>query len=381
MRPPPLPPPLPQERLSLIRRAFRAVGWTVVRGIGLVMLLVGLAILSTLPLLQFAVLGYLLEAARRASLPNGLRRALPGVAEASHVGIGVIVSLIFLLPVWITADRAFAASLLAPGTEIERQAIRVAAVLRWLVGIHLVIAWLKGGKLRHLLQPWASAWWLIKAIFKPSVVVERARAALEAVHADEFLKIWWLGVRGFVGSLLWLAPGSFCLAAGRNAPLLGVLGVVLLLVAIYRLPFLQVHFARTGRLSAFLEGREVRRLAKNAPLLRLLATIFAVALALPLYGFKIEPLPAGLWWLAALFFVGLMAPAKVFAGLAVGIADRRTEPAWRLLRFPCWLLMLPVGLIYIGVLFLTPYVGWNGALGMLLEQHAFLLPAPLGPIQ
>jgi hypothetical protein len=42
--------------------------------------------------------------------------------------------------------------------------------------------------------------------------------------------------------------------------------------------------------------------------------------------------------------------------------------------------MLPVGLAYVGVLFLTPYVGWNGALGMLLEQHAFLLPAPLGPI-
>src|SRR5262245_36620423 len=86
------PTPLPQKA-SFIRRVFRAVGWVTVRGIGLGMLLVGLAILSTLPLLQFAVLGFLLEAARRASFPGGLRRAFPGVAEASHVGIGVIVSL------------------------------------------------------------------------------------------------------------------------------------------------------------------------------------------------------------------------------------------------------------------------------------------------
>ena len=51
------------------------------------------------------------------------------------------------------------------------------------------------------------------------------------------------------------------------------------------------------------------------------------------------------------------------------------------MRIPCWLLMLPVGLIYVGVLFLTPYVEFNGMLGVLFEQHAFLLPAPLGPIQ
>ena len=38
-----------------------------------------------------------------------------------------------------------------------------------------------------------------------------------------------------------------------------------------------------------------------------------------------------------------------------------------------------IGLI--GVLFLTPYIEFNGLLGVLFEQHAFLLPAPLGPIQ
>jgi hypothetical protein len=369
------------QKLSLTRRAFHDVGWLTVRGIGLVMLLVGLAILSTLPLLQFAVLGYLLEAARRASLPGGLRRELPGVAEASHVGLGVLASLIFLLPVWILADRAFAASLLSPGTAIEAEAIRTFKIVRFLVVVHLIVAWLKGGRLRDFLQPWASAWWIVKAIFKPRIVAEHVTRTFNAVDSEGFLRLWWLGVRGYVGSLLWLAPGALCLAAGRNHPLVGILGAVLLLIAVYHLPFLQIHFARTGRLSAFLERREVRRLVRNAPVMRLLATLFAVALALPLYAFKIEPLPAGLWWLAALFFVGLMAPAKIFAGLAMGIADRRTKPAWLLLRISCWLLMIPVGLIYVGVLFLTPYVEFNGMLGVLFEQHAFLLPAPLGPIQ
>lgn len=378
-------PPVSQAQLtakpSFVRRTFRGIGWVTVRGIGLGMLLVGLAVLSTLPLLQFAVLGFLLEAARRASLPGGLRRAFPGVSQASHVGIGVIVSLVFLLPVWILADRAFAASLLSPGTEIEAKAIRAANISRWLVGIHLVVAWLKGGRLRDLLQPWASAWWLLKAVFRPRMIKDRVTAAVNAINAEGFLRVWWLGVRGFIGSLLWLAPGAFCLAAGRNNPLLGFIGVFLLMFVIYQLPFLQVHFARTNRLAAFLERKEVRRLAKNAPVMRLLATLFAVALALPLYGFKIEPLPAGLWWLAALFFVGLMTPAKLFAGVAYGLAERREKPAWLSLRIACWLLMLPVGLAYVGVLFLTPYVGFNGALGLLFEQHAFLLPAPLGPIQ
>ena len=365
----------------LMVRLFRGVGWLTVRAIGLVMLLVGLSVLSTLPLLQFAVLGYLLEAARRASLPGGLKRALPGVAEASHVGLGVLASLIFLVPVWILADRAFAASLLASGTAIEAEAIRTWKVVRFLVVVHLVVAWLKGGRLRDFAQPWASAWWIVKAIFKPRIVAERFSKTFNAVDSEGFLHLWWLGVRGYIGSLLWLAPGAICLASGRNHPLVGILGVILLLIAIYHLPFLQIHFARTGRLSAFRDRKELRRLVRNAPVMRLLATLFAVALALPLYAFKIEPLPPGLWWLAAIFFVGLMAPAKVFTGLAVGLADRRTKPARLLLRIPCWLLMLPVALIYVGVLFLTPYIEFNGLLGVLFEQHAFLLPAPLGPIQ
>src|SRR4051812_14669911 len=161
------------KRPSRIRRIFRGVGWLTVRAIGLVMLLVGLSVLATLPLLQFAVLGYLLEAARRASFPGGLKRALPGVAEASHIGLGVVASLIFWLPVWVLADRAFAATLLSPGTAIEADAIRTFKVVRFLVVVHLIVAWLKGGRIRDFVQPWASAWWIVKAIFRPRIVAER----------------------------------------------------------------------------------------------------------------------------------------------------------------------------------------------------------------
>ena len=50
-------------------------------------------------------------------------------------------------------------------------------------------------------------------------------------------------------------------------------------------------------------------------------------------------LPGGnfFWWsLAALFFVGLMTPAKLFAGVAYGLAERREKPAWLSPRIACW---------------------------------------------
>ena len=47
--------------------------------------------------------------------------------------------------------------------------------------------------------------------------------------------------------------------------------------------------------------------------------------------------------------------------------------------FPRWVARLgivPVALAYTLFVYFTPYLSWNGAWS-LLEQHAFLVPAPL----
>ena len=85
----------------------------------------------------------------------------------------------------------------------------------------------------------------------------------------------------------------------------------------------------------------------------------------------IELTPRELAWLPSLLFVIFIFPARILTGWAMNRALRQEQPRhW----FPRWLArlgILPIGLAYVLVVYLTPYLSWNGALS-LLEQHAFL---------
>ena len=63
-------------------------------------------------------------------------------------------------------------------------------------------------------------------------------------------------------------------------------------------------------------------------------------------------------------------------GWATHRALRREGPRHWTARWLGRLAILPVALAYALVVYLTPYLSWNGARS-LLEQHAFLVPAPL----
>ena len=91
---------------------------------------------------------------------------------------------------------------------------------------------------------------------------------------------------------------------------------------------------------------------------------------------KIELTPRELAWLPSLLFVIFIFPARVLTGWAMSRATRREQPRHWFLRWTARLGMVPVALAYTLFVYFTPYLSWNGAWS-LLEQHAFLVPAPL----
>ena len=104
-------------------------------------------------------------------------------------------------------------------------------------------------------------------------------------------------------------------------------------------------------------------------------------LCIPLYILRIEATPAELLWAPSLVFVWFMFPAKLLLGAAMGYAagrQRKMLPVrhW-LLRWPARGVALASVLLYVGSLYVAQVIAGQGALVMVF-QHAFLIPAPLG---
>ncbi len=69
-------------------------------------------------------------------------------------------------------------------------------------------------------------------------------------------------------------------------------------------------------------------------------------------------------------------PARLLTGWALGRALRQDTPRHRAIRWLGRLTILPVALLYAVFVYFMIYLTWNGA-SSLLEQHAFMVPAPL----
>ena len=186
---------------------------------------------------------------------------------------------------------------------------------------------------------------------------------------------FWLGLRGFVGALLWLALPVFLLGMGHQAPIAGVVGAGLLALVVLYLPFLQARFARDGRLRAYRDLGTVRAEYRRAPVAFALALSLQLAAAVPLYLLKIEMIPRDLVFLEGLVFLLFIFPARLLGGWAYARGTRREEPRIWLSRWFARFAVIPIVLTYVLVVFLSLHLGWKGITG-LYEQHAFLLPVP-----
>jgi hypothetical protein len=271
------------------------------------------------------------------------------------------------------------AELIAPGSATAHGWRIGLMVLTALTLWHIAWACLRGGRLQHFIWPAPLRFW--RWLRDPEKYQKARNAVVNHVVGLRLPYYFWLGLRGFVGALAWLIVPVGILLIGTSLPpvgaaLLSLPGGLLLLLTAIHLPFLQAHFARTGRFGAMFELRHVRALFRRAPLAYWMALLISLLFALPLYLMKIELGPRELAWLPSLVFVAFIFPARLLTGWAMSRSLRHEQPRHIIFRWLARLGILPVAVVYVLFVYFMPYVTWNGATS-LLEQHAFLVPAPL----
>ncbi len=395
---PPEAPPEPPRRALPIRVAVwlaSVAEWC----FGLVCMMVGLAFLASIPILQFISLGYLLEASGRVTRSGRLRDGFIGIRPAARIGGAIAGGWGLLLPARITADMAYSAQLIQFDGQLYRNWRFGSIVLSVILVVHIVTVLCAGGRLRYYLWPLYTPFalpvqwfrgrrlstWLPPAILLSQIrrgkVFERARDATWDFAARlQIPYFFWLGLRGFAGAVTWLfipillLMGSSLLPPGP-AFLSGLLGAMLFSVLLLYLPFLQAHFAAERSMVAMFDVPAVRDMFKRAPIAFWTALLVTLVFALPLYLLKIELTPQEVVWLPSLAFVAFIFPSRLLTGWALGRAVRRREPRHGLWRWVFSWGMLPLTGAYVLIAYATQFLSWYGTWS-LLEQHAFLTPAP-----
>jgi len=359
----------------LAARLARGLGAGIGRLFGLASLVLGLAVLASTPVLQFLSLGYLLESSARVARTGRLRDGVFGVRLAGRVGGMAVGTAVSMVPLWLIASYADSAALVDPGGPIERN-WRIAAVVAWaLTSLHVLVAFLRDGRLRRFLWPFGSPSWLRRRLREGGLYAASRDGFWGFLGRFRPAYYFRLGLVGFLGTLAWLVVPTSMIAATTRFPLLGPLGMLALACVAPVVPFLQTGYAVEGKTSALFRLRSARERFRHAPWAFAFALFVLLAASIPLYLLKVEMIPREAAWLPGLVFVIFLAPARLLVGWAYARSlrrERRSHWAFRLLGR---LAIVAVALVYVLVVFLSQYTSWGGVWS-LYEQHAFLTPAP-----
>ncbi|HVA45748.1 MAG TPA: hypothetical protein VNH11_05115 [Pirellulales bacterium] len=362
-----------EPQVGFVRKVARltvsATDWL----FGAATLIVGLALLASYPVLQMLSLGYLLQVSGRIARTGRLRDGFIGVRKAARLGSIAFGTWLVLLPLRFVSSMAASATLIDPESRAARGWSMALIVLTVLAVAHIVSACWRGGRLRHFL--WPRPVRLLKSLRRKGAYTETRDAVLQFVAGLQLRHYFWLGLRGFVGGLVWLFVPISLLAAAQKVPPVGFLGAFVLMWVLMYLPFLQARFAAENRFGAQFELSAVRALFHKAPVLFWLSLFCTLLFALPLYLLKIEMVPREAAWLPSLVFVIFIFPARLLTGWTCGRAARRPTNRNFFVRQAARLAMVPVVAFYVLVVFLTQYTSWHGV-ASLYEQHAFLVPVP-----
>jgi hypothetical protein len=360
---------------NVISRTWTGIGSALEWLFGVAALIGGLAVLAAIPIVQFLSLGYLLEAGGRVARTGRLRDGFIGVRQAARVGTIVLSVWLLLLPVRWLASMANSAQLIDPDGPVAARWRLALAVVTVLILVHIVAACSRGGKLRHFFWPFTNPVWLAKHVWRGGYYAECRDAVWDFVTALRLPYYFWLGLRGFVGTMAWLVVPITLFALGRNIPPLGFLGALLLGILLLWIPFLQIRFAAENRFRALFEWRSIRNRFRRAPWAFATAFFVTLAFAVPLYLLKIEMIPREAAWLPSLVFIVFIYPARLLTGWAYARSEKRQTPRHWFFRLTSRLWMLPTAAVYVLIVFFSQYAAWEG-IWSLYEQHAFLLPVP-----
>ena len=258
-------------------------------------LVVLLALLTAIPVVQFIAFGYLLDVSGR--LKNGckLSDSLPKMHQAGIVGLAAIAIIIAALPSQLLTHWESVAHIIDADSR-QAALLRGAAIASSIVAtFYLLWAWIRGGRLKCYLWPQPKR--LFSEGWRWSTWKNAPDQLWNFTTAFELPRYFWIGLRGAVGTLIWLAPTIVIILAFREgesglAGLVGFLAILCLAFSLFYLPLLQTHFAAENRLSAIFERKKVRQLFSAAPWATFLAMVFALFITpIPLYLLKIEATP------------------------------------------------------------------------------------------
>jgi hypothetical protein len=286
----------------------------------------------------------------------------------------------WLLVVRLVADAASDAETIAPGTVIAG-AWRIALVVVSIgVGTHIVLALSRGGGFWCFFRPIKNTRWLLGQVESGGYFLKAEAAVREFISALRIPHHFWLGLRGFAGTFLWLFIPTIMFGALQDPDkpvqiLATLFGGVCLLLVLGWAPFLQAHFAAENRFRAFRELATIRELWRRKPVLWFLAVVILYALSLPLYLFKVAVPPRDALWYFTLIFVVTIYPAKILVAWAYSRAVRKEKRQWPAIRWLFGIALVPLMAFYLFLLFFTPAIGATGR-RVLFEHHALLLPTP-----
>ena len=191
-------------------------------------LLVLLAVTSTIPVLQLASLGYMLEAGGRIAQSGRWREGLPGLGMAGRIGSFLLGATLTFLPVWFIKDFATTAQLINPGSVDAKFLETFSWILFFAWMGNLTWVFLRGAKWWHFY--WPQPIRFVKEIWRPSTWQRANDNLWSAITRLQLPSLLWLGFRGGLGALCWLAiPATFMaigLRAREEAPLLGLIGLI-----------------------------------------------------------------------------------------------------------------------------------------------------------
>ncbi len=430
---------LPQR--GLMRRVFGAVfgfiSWLIKSLFGIASLILLLALIAAIPIVNLLALGYLLEVEGRMARSGKLRDAFPLLNQAPRLGSIALGLWAWLIPLRFLSHLATDARLIDPGSFADVSLHLLVPALAVVVTIHLCLALAHGGGLWAFMWPlvvplgiglagalllatarFVLAGMLLAALIafivhrgrtvewfiglirgRRAVLVELAKAYFAFLRGLSTVVYWnhasavvsdfvaglrlkhhfLLGLKGFVGAMIWLVIPTALLGAAKKTEggpiLITLFGGVLLMIVLSWVPFLQAHFAAENRFGAMFEVRKVRQLFKNAPFSWMITMLVTLTLSLPMYLFKVVLPPSDAMWMETIVFIVSIYPAKVVTGWAYHRAVARERRAHFSLRWLTRLVLLPLLAIYVFLLFFTQFIGEHGKL-VLFEHHAFLLPGP-----
>ncbi len=337
--------------------------------LGTLTLLGALAVLSTVPVLQLVTLGYLLHVSAHVARRGRLWGWLPGWRQAACWGWVLLALGVSALPLFLGGTLLENSYWIAPESPARAQLQRLMAAGVWI--------YLGGWLLLGLL-----VCWLRRGTFA------QVRDHLWRLLFHHLPRLGCLGLRGWLGAALWLALPVTVLVLGASLGverrseealnqglLVSLIGSILLGWVALRLVVMQTRFAVTNRFGEFFRPREARRWFARAPLAWLVAVVFTLGLALPLYLFKIAVVPQDAAWLPGVLFILMALPGRWLSGWAWYRSRQAPGPRHWFWRHGARVLLVPAAFFYVLIVFFSQYAVWHGIWG-LYEQHAFLLPIP-----